>query len=235
MEKRGKANVEFILAFIMFFAFVAMVIVFFNPGKSSKLTEASETYAWSEILRNASVEVDSYSVKINLELPECGSSALIEIQGDADKNARVESYEGVKIASTEYVSGTLHKVAFTANNEYAAVKMSSDFVRSAGSVSGTADPNCYEIVSSFSSKVVSEKKIKMLKGMYESDYAGLKKSVGMPASTNFDFTLEFSESDFTKVEREKPEGVEVFSETRRMEVVRDTGSMGFAYLTIKVW
>ena len=67
MSKRGIGHVELVLSFIIFVAALAFALMIFNPANTDKFVETSLTYAFNEILKNTTTELEAVSVKINNE------------------------------------------------------------------------------------------------------------------------------------------------------------------------
>lgn len=227
MRKRGAGNIEFVLAFILFISFIVSAIYFFNPVRSTEVLQSSMTYTLNEIMRNTSVSVDYYSVKV---APKEGVTA-VEIKGvDTAKNVRVESYEGRVLPSRR--DGNL--VHFEKTNEtFVIVQFSEDFEESSFGATGTL--GSYKVASFVSSSLISEKRFARIKEVYESDYSSLKEQRSIPSGIDFSFRLDFANGDSIAAETNAPLRVEVFSETRIREVLKKDGTSEFAYLTAKIW
>ena len=227
MDKRGVSNIEFIMAFILFIGFVVTAIYFFNPISSTGVLESSATYAINEIIKNTTVEVESYSVKLS------GGPDIIyvEIDGlDNNKKARVESYDGKKLPSRREGD----RIHFDRNREdFIVISFSEDF--DAGDFGETGASGDYQIASFRSSEEISEKRVSKLKELYEQDYSLLKEQRDLPPGIDFSFSLEFPNGESIKAEMNAPQRAQVFSETRIKEVLKKDGASEFAYLTVRIW
>ena len=94
----------------------------------------------------------------------------------------------------------------------------------------------FELGTSEFREVISEKRIRELSEVYKTNYQTLKEDdFNIPSRANFGFSLVFSENDFIKAERNIPQGLEVFAESRRVEVLREDGMIDFADLIVSVW
>lgn len=93
----------------------------------------------------------------------------------------------------------------------------------------------YETSSSGFKELVSEKKMSRLSDFYENNYFALKEQFNLPDRVNMGFSLVFSDDDKILAEREKLSGLEVFSQTKRIEVLRLNGGTAFADLNVKLW
>jgi len=102
-----------------------------------------------------------------------------------------------------------------------------------GISSPSETPRDYQIASSLTDKVISETRVIGLAHEYD-DYNKLKEQLNIPPDVDFSFSLVFPDKttasnsavDITR---------EVYSETRRVEVLRTTGRPQFGELTVSVW
>ncbi len=109
----------------------------------------------------------------------------------------------------------------------------------------STDECCYQIASSDSKMVVSEEEFKILVTKYNTNYDtnpnGLKQSFNLPNRIDFTFSLEFVKSDGTtdiiqpSGGPKPPQGVDVYRETRRVEVLRTNDNLQFGDLTVGIW
>jgi hypothetical protein len=237
MDKRGIRHVEIILSFVIFVGAVGFALWFFNPGDYSRRVDSSLEYGFREITQNTSVNLEIYSVKINNNtLASTGFSGPIAINlanVEAGKKSFVRSFSGLVLDSqrrgTDFVdvdSGGWQNIDFIF------VEFSEDFEQGSASA-GTDNKSYYEIASHDSKNLISEKRFLELKKSYFEDYSGLREEFNI--HSNFGFTLEFS-NDSIVAEKQVPQGLEVFSEKRRVEVLRnESGRTEFADLVVKVW
>src|SRR3989344_282914 len=94
--KKAGAHIEIILAFIIFFSVIGFALYFFSPLKSSRIVDSTLDYAFAEIIKNVSVDIDTYTVIINAgEGINAGEVAQLEIEGEeGNKNVRVTDDSG---------------------------------------------------------------------------------------------------------------------------------------------
>jgi len=231
MNRRGVGNIEFILAFILFASFVAAALYFFNPVKNTSSLTSSADYTINEIIRNTTVNVESYSVKITA--PASVDIMAVTIDGvNQNQNARVEDYNGNRLDSRREGNN----VIFDRNGkDFVFIRFSEDFER--GNFIETASPNSayYQIASLTTSQLISEKRLKNIKNYYEQDYNSLKTQRDIPIGVDFSFSLEFPDGTSLSTSKTAPIGVEIFSETKIREVLKEDGSSEFGYLTAKIW
>jgi hypothetical protein len=230
MNKRGVSNIEFILAFILFMGFVVSALYFFNPVRSTDVMQSSERYTINKIITNTTVEIGSYSVKISDQSAE---AICVEIEGvDAGKKARVEDYNGNELPSARVDN----KVYFERDGKnFVVIHFSEDFEGGKTTSERPDKENNYQIASSTSSSVISEKRIRNLKDAYANDYSSLKTQLDIPPGVDFSFSLAFSNGTVIAAEKTTPLRAEVFSETKIEEALKSDGTSEFAYLTAKIW
>ncbi|MEK6800421.1 MAG: hypothetical protein AABY05_00660 [Nanoarchaeota archaeon] len=240
--KKGIGHIEFILSFILFFSAIGFALYFFNPSNTDRLVDVSLTYLFNEVEKNTTLQIRTFSLKINSTkiLNENGQNYAGAIfvnlpEIDLNLKPRVEDINGLKFNSKR--SGDFFYISPFQSNwnnvEFIYLKLSEDFVEDE-----VNPPNSesiyYAVASSVSKKVTSEKRFKNLKESYDLDYDGLKDRLNMPKRADFSFALIFEDSKI-EVEKEIPTGFEVFSDSKRVEVIREDGSTSFAELNLKVW
>lgn len=236
MDKRGISHIEVMLSFLIFIGFVIFALYFFSPFNNARLVDSSLSYIFSEVEKNASLELDFYSVKLNvLQSP---NSIEIQINGiDINKNVRVESRSGNVIASQRIgddVRFNLDASLYQGTSGFANVAFSEDFLPFSGSVNPLIAGN-YEILSSDKSSILSEKRIKILNDSYNADYNKIKEKFNLPTRINFGFDLRFDSGESIGVRRDIPEGIDIFSDIKRVQVLREDGGIKFADLIVRVW
>ena len=236
MEKRGLSHVEVILSFILFIVAVGFALYFFSPSDYNRLSKVSLEYGFREILENTSVEVESYSVKIigGGGFPLSGV-VMIDISGlDTNWKVRAEkdTREVLPSARTEnkiFISNTAWN-----NGDFIYIRFSEDFVAYAPPPATEENTGFDEIASSETEEVISEKRFLELNKTYYSNYLNLKKEFNLPDRVEIGFSLVLSDKEIS-AEKNVPAGLEVFSEKRRVEVLKNTGEMEFADLIVRVW
>ncbi len=227
MKKRGVSHIEIILSFILFISIVFLVLYFFNPGKTQRLVQSSITFAESEISGNISAVLDTYSVKI---ASKAGSIVGVEIPSGG-KKARVEDYQGNKLASSH--SGNM--VSFDrSGRDIVLIKFSEDFEEDNTVPAQTLDPTLYQILSSNSEKVLSEKRALGLNKSYFADYKSVQENLKL-TGMDFAFALIFSPNDQIIAQNSLPRSIDVLSTIKRKSVIRTDGSSAFADFGVKIW
>ena len=260
MNKEGISHIEVILSFLIFIGFVIFALYFFSPFEGSRLIESSLAYAITEISKNASVNLESYSIKLNPQTRgEIGKVLEIEVRDvDVNKNARVENYLGENVPSRRELNNpNIIRIkledslyGFEGDEGFALIKFSEDIDPYSnpslldGNVLVPANgEELYEIGTSNKIKVVSEKRIVELKNIYErsgDDYQRLKQSFNLPNRVNFGFGILFDNIDKIEPNISIPKGIAVFSSSKRIEVLRNIspdkmGKIVFADFIVRVW
>ena len=236
MEKRGAGHVEMILAFVLFVGFVGFALFFFRPTNTDRLVDTTLTYAFSEIEKNTSTEMDVFGVKRSEGSPD---KIIIRVETSeiSDvKNVRAEDVDGNVLPSERNgINVELH----WEGEEFAFLKFNEDFdegniPKRRGGGPLVHDESYYEIISSNSREVFSEKRFLGLKDSYEQDYYDVKKKFNLPNRVNWGAVLVLSDN-VIRMEREIPEGLDVFANSKRLEILRSDGTLEFGELSVKIW
>ncbi|MBS3098827.1 hypothetical protein J4462_01295 [Candidatus Pacearchaeota archaeon] len=237
MKKGGMSHVEMIISFILFVTAIGFALYFLSPFDSNRLVESSLTWTFREISENASILVHTFPVKVDNSENRISDILAVRIDNvnmDGMKS-RVENSSGGVL-----VSGVNNKIVFVRNpgwdeKDFILIKLSQDFEDGDHGLSGIVDESYYEIAYSDTKELISERRIVGLRENYLADYLMLKKNFNLPNRVNFAFSLKFKENDEIIVQRDISSGLEVFSESRRKEILRSDGKVEFAELTVLVW
>ena len=242
MNKRGISHIEVMLSFLIFAGFVIFALYFFNPfQQSSRLVSSSLDYAIREISKNATTEIEIFSINMDVS-GSGGNIKKIKIEGvDRSKNVVVENRHGTIVPSrrdgvsdnTDFDSSLVHDGDPTKG--FAIFKFSYDFPQGTLTGGGGGQLDEYTVSSYNKMEYLSEKKIKDLNNSYYLNYVDLKKGFNLPERVDFGFMLEFDSNDFIEAQKKVPEGVELFSDIKRVEVLRINGEVRFANLIVRVW
>jgi len=231
--KRGLQHIEAILAFLLFIGFLLAALFFFNPLDTRRVVDSSLFYTFDEIKEEASITLESYSILIKSEIPQTVS---IIIQTGFNSSI-VEDISGNKVPAV--YDEVTHQLTFdrlSIENTFFMVKFSNEFPEeNVNNLNDPLNPNNYTISSSGSRELISENKILELNSSYYNDYEGLKKQFNLPGRVGFGFTLVFSRDDEIVSEINIPGGIEVFSESERIDVLRKDGTLSKADLIVRVW
>lgn len=228
---------EVILSFVLFIVAVGFGLFFFNTGDSARLVDATLTYAFREIEQNTTVGLERFSV--NVTAPLVLGSVVAMNFSNIEGNVTVETYDGVILPSKR--GGTDSELVFVESSDWMTedllfVKFSEEFEEDIVS-EVTHNASWYRIGSSEKRELISEKRFRGLNNTYYEDYRGLKSQANfnLPDRADFGFSLMFDNGDSITAENTIPDNFEVFSERKRVEVLREDGSSEFADLVVKVW
>jgi len=233
--KKAGAHIEIILAFIIFFSVIGFALYFFSPLKSSRIVDSTLDYAFAEIIKNVSVDIDTYTVIINAgEGINAGEVAQLEIEGEeGNKNVRVTDDSGdvmLSKRSDDFVSFVW------GGEKLVLIEFSEDFVDSDLSLDTPKSGSYYQIASSKTRRAISEKRVIKLNESYYTNYLGLKEDFNLPRRVDFAFLLILNNGDEIEASIQTPGEREVFSNSKRMEILRQADETSdFAELTVRVW
>ena len=230
--KRGASHIEIVLAFVLFVAFVGFALYFFSPTDTKRLVDTTLIYAFDEIEKNTSVEVDFYNVKINENTPPTPNEVRIDLGNiNANKQPYAKDIDGNKISSDK----DDRYVDIDRNGKDFIYIILSEVIAPDVGIIGIHDTNYYTIASSDTRDIISERRFRELNNVYYVDYLKLKKEeFNLPARVNFGAELKFSDG-LISMDRPAPEGLDVFTESRRVEVLRENGKIEFGELRVSVW
>lgn len=237
MKKRGVSHIEVILAFVIFVAAVGFGLYFFNTGDSTRVVDATLTYALRELEQNTSTPIEVFLVNVSGSL--ITNPLAINFSG-VGGNVSVETYDGRMLSSSR--SGMGGEIVYVSSPNWGReniiyVLFGEEFQDDGIAPSSQLNYSYYKIGSSETRELVSEKKFKKLGEAYRTDYKGLKNrdNFNLPERADFGFSLIFDDGNSIVFENKIPDNFEVFSETKRVEVLREDGSRIFANLIVKVW
>lgn len=234
MKKRGASHVEVILAFVLFIVAVGFALYLFNPGQGDRIVESSLEYAFREIVKNTSTQVETFSVVIH-NAGIVDDTVAFDFDGNVGKT-RAETYNGTVLESFNGGPVYVRSTRGWEGIDFIFVRFGEEFNQTTG-LSATPDESFYEIASSNVQEVLSERKMLELNNTYYTDYLDLKAEEGfnLPDRVNFGFTVSFSDGEEIKAEQQTPAGLNVFSEENRVEFLRTDGRIEYADLIVKVW
>ncbi len=240
MDKEGKGHVEIILAFILFIAAVGFALYFFNPGNTPKLADTYLDYLFREISQNVSVEVETFSVILNSAALTAGGKTAVAVDfADVGGNAVAETDESILLETSRI--GEIVYIQKPQNlgwQELGLIYVTFSEYFPAGTFSQEElNEEYYEIGSSQKKNAALEKKFEELSDSYVSNYEFLKgrEMFNIPDTVNFGFSLEFGDGTKIEATREIPSGLEIYSKTEKIKILKTEGEIVFADLTLKVW
>jgi|SRR3989344_3604717 len=232
MKKKGASHIEVILAFVLFIVSLSVLFYFFNPVNNTDVANSALDYLFREIVQENSVQLDIYSIKINssLGMPDVITLEINNIP--MEENVSAETYDGIRLNSEREGNFVYleHK-----NKEFIYLKFSEEFDNSwKASQASNLDYSYYQLGLLNSRKILSGKRIVDLNYSYYQNYNSLKEILGVPSGVDFAFSLDFGDK---KIEAQNlvPNGLQVYSKTEKLEVGMDSGDIGFADLSVRVW
>lgn len=232
----GLEHVEFILSFVLFVGFLAFSLYFFSPLRGDKIVDSTLYYAMSELSGNASVTVESLSVVINSDVLDLAVG--IPVDGRQDKGILVHDSEGDVLLS---YFNTGREIVFVQRGaeRFIVINFGEEFDQGVlFEGARDLDEGEYSVSSSEINVFLSEKRLKEIAGEYnqgEEGYQRIKEDFNLPQRASFAFSLTFSEDDKIEAVREIPGGLEVFSDSKRYEILREDGRTDFADLQVMIW
>ena len=245
MNKRGINHIEVMLSFLIFVGFVIFALYFFSPFNASRLIESSLTYAKIEIIKNTTIEIESYSISLDVSNSnDLNSVVQIEIEDyDASKEVQAKNRNG-DIVLAEGVGSSNH-IKFNTSNVYdtdptkgfAIFRFGEGLIENPPPGGGGNNMiGTYTIISSEKEKFISESRIINLKTAYEKNYESVRNAFNLPSRANLEFEVAFSTTEKISAQRPlRPQSEEMFVNSKRIEVLRNTGEIQFADLKVRVW
>jgi len=244
MKKKGIGHLEVILSFVIFLAAVGFALYLFSPG-GDRMVNSYLNYIFDDIENNASSYVYIYSVKIN------GSFIGEAIAVDFARNFGDANISVINSTSQALISKMQNGVIGIAclgnngsllpNNSLVKVIVGEGFSSYPSELipanwnSLSVNKANYEIASTNKKKILTEQKLLAINFSYYSDYGALKQSFNTAGGADFSFIVTFSNNDRIEAKRQPPVGIDVFSDKRNFEILRENGQIDFADVGIQIW
>lgn len=240
--KKGLSHIEAILSFVLFMGFLIGAFFFLNPFTSNRTLDTTLGYTFNEIEDSTTLDVLIYSVSIDplvladqLVIDKDYIVSLPISDVPPGYNPRVENNDGIDTPS-EFAGGVIVFDISPPFGFFANVMMSEEFPDSSPLGDSILLNSDQFTLSSFDEKTVyGENRFELLKDSYYADYKGLKSSFNLPGRVDFGFTVSFSDGTSILANQTIPPEFEVFSESKRIEIMRSSGKIEFADLIWKVW
>ena len=232
--KRGLGHIEMILSFVLFAGFLIFGLYFFNPINNDRVLDSSSEYAYDEIIDNTTTTMIGYSVVVGENVPN-GAIKIELDRGEADGNGiRIENYT----ENTKPFDEANGLVIDRAGDNFLRIDFG-DFVSNKGAFkASTSTPlvlgSDFFVSSSDTKRIVTELRLEKLNASYYSDYLGLKQRFNLPNRIDFGFTVDMGDRKIKSM-NEIPTGIEVFSKSERIEILRKNGKVEYADLVVSVW
>lgn len=244
MKKKGVSHVEYIVAFLLFFGFIAAMLSFFRPIERFSSTKDVLPRAESEFAEAASVPITSISLIVDESLASDVGAYVKFPTNLADTNDRkglwVENYEGRNITAYEgdgEIFFLLSDDLFSGGNGYVRIHISEGIFSNGETFTGSAENASDFLKVSFIDEnvVLSEKKIQEIQEQYGNNYLALKETLGILSSTDFGFRVDFSDGTSLQGRKKISEQIPVYADVSRKEILRRDGSRVFAEVRVEVW
>lgn len=166
--------------------------------------------------------------------------------GNQLNNVIVKARQGERLSSYRNQDNVFFKIVLSdfTKTDFAILKFSLDIHEIQDSaIAVQKDPSefypFFEIASSQVTNPISEKKMIILNKNYYEDYEELKgpgqNNFNLPSRTDFAFSLVFSDTEKIEATRQIPEGLDAYTESKRVEVLRTDGEIAFADLIVTIW
>lgn len=229
MQKRGFSHIEMVLAFLIFISVLFFSLYFLSIGSSSNLAKSSLEYSEDALLKNISVNIESYS----LRLVSSAGVIAIDMPAGVSGGSSVKGNNGIKVDSVL----ENNKLYFKPSTESFYTIYISEEIKKVDPFTErpAVDKSKYDLAESNKIKVFSEKRMLELNKSYHLDYGEFQKVFSLGQNVNLGYNMIFSDSDFIIIDREIPENTDVFAISTRGEVIRTSGDIIFADLITKVW
>jgi hypothetical protein len=235
MKRKGVSHIEMVISFVLFIAFVTAALYFFTPTNTGRLIESTLTYSFREIEVNSSVELDIINVKMNTSssLPSTvGIYTGLDLSG---KEVYAENFQNEKVVADIAGDNIILQSNDWERDGFISVRLSED-IENEDFLSPTGlEENKYEIASVVSKKVLSEKRLLELNKSYHSDYLGVKKMFNLPGRADFGFRAIIKEEYEIVAEKNKPSATDVFSDSKKVDIMTKEGKLYFGDLIVEVW
>jgi len=238
-NKRGAGHVETVISVVLFLTFVGIAFFLFSPIKATENTmKNSLNNLFDEIIKNNQIKIETYGVKIN-NLGTGENSIGIKIN-DINPEFEVSAIKSNGNRLSTYRNGDIISLEGIGTGDFVYVEFSENFPISNGGANSES-VNAYEISSSTSELILSEKKIKDFISSYENSetYLILKRSLGVLDKNDFDFSFEFDGGGIIapneKSVKNYPKGIEIFSKSKRIKILGENGEKEFGELEVVIW
>tara|TARA_Y100000310_G_C20450424_1_gene700442 strand:- start:212 stop:901 length:690 start_codon:yes stop_codon:yes gene_type:complete len=229
MKKRGAGHVEILISFVLFIGFIGLAFFFFNPSNSSRVVSSALDYTLIEVSDSIITSVDFYGIKHN---SSCNSTIGVNIGSETiGKNVRAFKPSGGTVPSS--ISGNFVFIDFQ-TEDFINIVLSEEIAAGIAAGVGDTDDFCYEIASTDSREIFSEKKANALVSTYDLDYNSLKEQFNLLSRMDFSFELVLPSKSIT-ASKEIPQDLEVFSDVESKETITEQGELVFADLIVKIW
>lgn len=229
MNKRGYTHIEVIIAFVLFFAFVAFLLIYIRPYDTTTLSGSVVSAFYDSFKQQSYTNLTMFFLKADYE----GKQACFYIELDrnlfefsfSDAKSLVKPVKGGVVPSTL----DTERLYIEKTGEFYNVLISPDFTPDSSFSCGEKFTD-YELGSINEKQLVSNKSLFDLKERYEKGYALLREDLNLPET--FDFAIV---SDLVVMQKNIPEKAEVVARDYVEEVLLQDGTVISEKFTLMVW
>lgn len=239
-RKKGISHVEMILSFVIFIGFLIFIMAIFRPfsiGKKESYINSIE----KGILEHVSVNVTLATIMVS-NVPS-GSTCFSF--GSELNPVIVKNKDGIFVKANS--DRTTNIIKIQGGNNFYYILSSEKFIEDGfslppGTTCADIDITSYSLGLTREYKMLSYQKIDEMENKYLSDYKGLARELGIPASRAFSFSVRDSNEVviFNSGEPKgkfmvtaKDIGVQIIHENANYGI--QAGNIIFAKLNIRVW
>lgn len=236
-DKRGaSAHFEMVVAFVFFLTFMTFLMVFILPSGNSSFSTSVVFALHSSFLEKTQTDLTKIFLRADYPTlsPNCFyvvlNETLIGVNLDGMKTY-IKDLNG-NYRESELVDDNLKITkgnSLTDVDEFCfRVLVSSVF--SENSLDSCTQLTDYKIGSVYETKAISFELLEQVEEEYENGYDGLKAKLKIPSS--YDFSIV---SDLVSMQREIPQGVEVYAEEYVEDVLYSNGTIINKRFVFSVW
>ena len=207
-NKLGQAHIEIMLSFVIFIGFLLFVLIFLNPFAKTESVDLISSIEKS-ILNNVSADI--------------GKMSVIGANGTNDYTIP-SPYNNINFVEKIETTSPTQKCTLYFSNEIFAVGTQ------------TCTFSTYQLGVYSTEKIIVYGRIGTLKTNYDTDYNGLKSSLGVINDFSFNVeSLDGVEIPGLNTARNIPSGIEVQARNIPIRTINNQGNVQELMLNIRVW
>jgi len=231
-KRKGSANVEIVLASVIFISFIVFMLIYLKPFKSSPVETSALKVAEAKIFENISTDLNEVSLKLPVGsvqiLPPCSAVSL-----NIPKPTRITDQNG-NYVETKRIPGKLYFKS--SSGTFFTIYYSDEFEEiPLQDTSLCAEVVDYKLGVIKPYKKVSSSRLEQLFQNYDLNYGSLKSYFGLES----DFNIIVNERNGTQIspefQKSKASGVEVFAKEIPIEILEKNGEIVPATMILQVW
>jgi len=227
MKKGGYSQIEMILAFLIFIAVVVFVLYFIGLGKNVNNTSETLDSLKDKIMRNITTDIISASLKLNISAG--AKNAQIDLNVPSGYNPSIRNLSGANLSAG--ICGNVVCLKSETGKEAVKIILSTDLP--AGTTFSSWIVANYSLGPLLAENVLSEKKAKILKDVYNSQYDSLKEYFAI--TPDFSFSVRNDSSIVINSSKAAPSKIQVYKSVERKEMLREDGRIEFVSVEVNVW